>query len=264
MEENKNEELKNEEVVENIQPEENKAEEANIEVEEVTSEEAIAEETTVTEENASDENSFFKKNAKWIKIAGGVIAALILVLIVINAFSRSPKATVKQFISGINSYKAKKVMDTISFEGMAAYAETYTEALKESDRSSFDIFDSSLKGIDMSDFKDDYKEAMDDIKDMDKDEKKEYKEKLKKVQEDFQELLDKMKDKDLKVSVKVTKVVEIKGSKLLKEVIADVSFKKDGYTETSTMRFITMKKGLKNYIVSEELTEGLSLIAEIL
>ena len=100
---------------------------------------------------------------------------------------------------------------------------------------------------------------MDEVKKMDKDEKKEYKETLKEAQESMQETLDKMKEEKVKMSVKVTKVSKVKGSKLLKEVTADVSVKQDGEKETQTMKFITMKKGLKNYIVSADFLTALML-----
>lgn len=257
MEENKNEELKNEEVVENTQVEEVKEE---VKSEETTTTEEVKEDVASSENEGAQDN-FLKKNEKWIKIGGIAVAAIIILLIILSAFSRSPKATVKQFVKGMNSHNAKKVMDTIDFEGAAAYVKTYKEASKKSSSSSSSFLSSSKKEVDMAEFKDNYKEVMDEIKDMDKDEKKEYKENLKEAQESMQEALDEMKDEKVKMSVKVTKVSDVKGSKMLKEVTADVSVKEDGDTETKTMKFITMKKGLKNYIVSGDLLSAAMLSA---
>jgi len=234
----------------------------NVQNEEVVSE-TVVENTTSTNEVSQEEvkEKGVKKifsNKSVVKIVGIVAAVVVLILIVLAFLSRSPKAAVKQFISGMDSKNAKKIMSVIDFEGSSAYSKARSKSSSKSS-SSLSLLDISSKSseVDMSEFDEIYKDLLKEYKDMNRDEKKEYKEDLKEVKESLQDALDELKDEKVKVKVKVTKVSKVKGSKLLKKVTADVTTKQDGDQTTSTMTFYTVKKGLKNYVVYADLLSSL-------
>lgn len=226
----------------------------NVQNEEVVSE-AVVENTTSTsevEQEVGKEGKIkkFFSGKSFGKIAGIVVAVVAVILIILAFLSRSPKAAVKQFISGMNSKSSSKIMAAIDFEGVSAYSKARSKSSSKSS-SSLSLLDISSKSteLDMSEFDEIYKDLLKEYKDMDRDEKKEYKEDLKEVKESLQDVLDELKDEKVKIKVKVTKVSKVKGSKLLKKVTADVTIKQDGDQTTSTVTFYTVKKGLKNYVV---------------
>lgn len=234
----------------------------NVQNEEVVSETVV--ESTVSAEEVTKENEkkggikkFF--SGKSVGKIAGIVAAVVVIVLIFGAFlSRSPKAAVKQFVSGMNSKNAKKVMDVLDMKGSEAYSKARSKALSKSSSSS-SLFSSSSKSsdVDMSEFDEVYKDILKEYKDMDSDEKKDYKEELKKVKESLQDNLDDLKEEKVKIKAKVTKVSKVKGSKLLKKVTADVTVKKDGDQETKTVTFYTVKKGLKNYVVYADLLSSL-------
>lgn len=167
-------------------------------------------------------------NTKLIGIVAIAIVAILLVIFMF--FTRSAKSTVKDFVKSIEKCNASKAMKLMDFEGAGAFA---------------------MCGSNLSKFDENYDTVMDKIKDMDKDAKKAYDEQKDELVDDLQEGLDKIKSEKVKYSVKNIKTEKVDDCKKLTKVTCDITVKADGEEETmEDVEFYTMKKGLKNYLVS--------------
>lgn len=185
------------------------------------------------EENLSSQepktNSAPVKSAN-IKVIGIIAAAIVVVLVLFLAFFvRSPKSTVKDYIKSIEKCDAGKMIELMDIEAVEAYNRTQDDLSK---------FDAS------------YKEITDELKKASKEEKKEYEDAKEKAKDNFQVMLDLMKDAKIKYTIKNIKTEKVEGSKKLTKVICDIKITQDGKdTDLEKIEFYTVKKGLKNYIV---------------
>lgn len=88
---------------------------------------------------------------KYLPYAGIALAVIILIIVLVTVLGGGPKKAVKNFVNGMNSKNAKKVIKSIDYIGMAAWGWQYDE----------DDFDEE----DYNDFIDDYKEYSDKYED---------------------------------------------------------------------------------------------------
>ena len=154
-------------------------------------------------------------------------------------FTRSAKATVKDYVKAMEDCSAKKVMALMDVEGAGAM-------------SSIAKFSYSDEGVsfEFGKFEEKYDEVMKKMKDLRKEEKKQYDEMLKKSEEDMQKELDEMKEEKIKYTVKNIETEKVKDCKKLTKVTCDIQMKNDEHEFTmEDVEFYTMKKGMKNYIV---------------
>lgn len=171
----------------------------------------------------------YKKYLPW---AGIALAIIVVIIILVAALGGGPKKAVKNFISGMNSRNASKIVKNIDFAGMSAWGYYYDE----------DDFS-----------KDDYKEFIADYKDVDKDDIKEAKEYIEEAMEDS---FDDMKDeyKSFKIKIEKFKDVEELGKDLY-AVDAKVSMtakpkdkdETDEIDETATVTFVVYKNKLISF-----------------
>lgn len=169
----------------------------------------------------------YKKYLPW---AGIALAIIVVIIILAAALGGGPKKAVKNFISGMNSKNASKILKNVDFAGMSAWGYYYDE----------DDFS-----------KDDYKEFIKDYKDtvdeMDKDDLKEAKEYLKETMEESFES-NKKKYKSYKMKIEKFKDVEKLGKDLYSvDVKISMEAKPKDKSETkeidesSTVTFIVYK-----------------------
>lgn len=88
---------------------------------------------------------------KYLPYAGIALAVIILIIVLVTVLGGGPKKAVKNFVNGMNSKNAKKVIKSIDYIGMAAWGWQYDE----------DDFGEE----DYNDFIDDYKEYSDKYED---------------------------------------------------------------------------------------------------
>lgn len=166
---------------------------------------------------------------KYLPIIGGVVAAIILVIVLISVFGGGPKKAVKTYISAINSQNAKKMFKIMDPVGSVAWS--YDE----------DDFD-----------KDQYEEFIEEYEEY----KEEYAEYLEEYEDEMDDMLDEMDDsfddisdeyKSYKVKVDEFKKVKKLGKNLY-AVKAKISVKakpkdkdEDEIDEAETMTFIVYK-----------------------
>lgn len=190
-----------------------------------------------SQEPVTNSNPVKKGNAKLIGIIA--IVAIIAVVVFFMFFTRSAKATVKDYVKAMEDCSAKKVMALMDVEGAGAM-------------SSIAKFSYSDEGVsfEFGKFEEKYDEVMKKMKDLSKDEKKQYDEMLKKSEEDMQKELDEMKEEKIKYTVKNIETEKVKDCKKLTKVTCDIQMKNDEHEFTmEDVEFYTMKKGMKNYIV---------------
>ena len=117
---------------------------------------------------------------KYLPIIGGVVAVVLLIIILVAVFGGGPKKAVKNFVSGMNSQNASKIIKSMDFAGMAAWELSY---------------------YDVDDFtEDDYDEFIEAYEDIDKDEIKDATEYMEDIMDDsFDEIDDEYKSYKIKV-----------------------------------------------------------------
>ena len=176
-----------------------------------------------TEGNKETKKFELTKNVKLIGIIAG--AVIIAIIAFISIFTRSEKATVKQYLKAIEKANGTKYVSLIDWDGRQAYNST----------------SSNLKKFD-----DKYADVISNNKDK-KEEVKEGKEKLKTTLEEL--INNRDGDKKPKFKVKDVETTTVGGSKKLTKVNVKVTVEKGGQQNTDDYTFYTIKKGLKSYIV---------------
>lgn len=118
----------------------------------------------------------YKKYLPWAGIAVAVVAVIIILITLLGG---GPKKAVKNFVNGMNSKNASKIINSIDFAGSEAWKYSY----------------------DPDDFSgEDYKEFIENYKDVDKDEIKDQQEEMKETLEyGFTEMKDKYKSFKMKI-----------------------------------------------------------------
>lgn len=190
-----------------------------------------------SQEPVTNSNPVKKGNAKLIGIIA--IVAIIAVVVFFMFFTRSAKATVKDYVKAMEDCNAKKVMALMDTEGAGAMT-------------SIAKFSYSDDGVsyEFGKFEENYDKVMEKMKNLNDDEKKQYDEMLKKAEETMQKELDEMKEEKIKYTVKNIETEKVKDCKKLTKVTCDIEMKNDEHEHTmEDVVFYTMKKGMKNYIV---------------
>lgn len=191
-----------------------------------------------SQEPTTQTSSNTLKNINFKPIAIAVAVVAILVVLFFMIFTRSPEATVKAYIKAYTKANASKVMSLMDYEGAAAFSACTSYYSGETD---------------FSKFEDEYEEIKETIKDYDKDEKKEYEEAKEELEDTLQDSLDELKDNKIKMSIKDIETKKVKEYKKITKVTAELTVKYDGEEKTSEVVFYTIKKGLKNYIISADI-----------
>ena len=182
--------------------------------------------------NSTSSNSVKTTNTKLISII--VVAVLAILVIIFMFFTKSAKSVVKDYIKGMEKCDAKRVMATLDFEGSNA----------------FDAISSYDGNYKFEEFESKYDEIMNKLKEMDKEEKKLYEDAKEEAVNDMQNRLETMKEYNVKYSVKDIKTEKVDNCKALTKVTGKLIVKMDNQEKEQEFTFYTMKKGLKNYIVS--------------
>lgn len=175
----------------------------------------------------------YKKYLPW---AGIALAIIVVIIILVAALGGGPKKAVKNFISGMNSRNASKIVKNIDVAGMSVWEYSYDE----------DDFSKD----DYKEFVEEYKDA---VKDMDKEDLKDAEEYM---EETMQDSFDEIKDeyKSYKFKVERFKDVEELGKDLY-AVDAKVSMtakpkdkdETDEIDETATVTFVVYKNKLISF-----------------
>jgi len=200
-------------------------EETKVEVEATSTETT---ETTETTQNTSSTTEGEGKKGSKKGLIIGVVVAVIAILIVADLVVRSPKETVKKYVSYLNSAHSKKAFDLMDMAGTYVYG--------------------TLDEDELDDFYDEYKDFVDG------DEWDDYKDQIDEMYDDefYEDMDDEIKDSDTKVKVKKIEKVK-KVSKNLYSVKTKIQTKdEDGDKSTDTVKFYVMKKGTKSYIVGTD------------
>lgn len=162
------------------------------------------------------------------KLIGIIAVAIVIILAVFfMCFTRSAKSTVKDYIKAFNKSNAGKVVALMDFEGVSAFESTQR---------------------DLSKFDEEYEEMVKKVKDLDKDQKKQYNEAKDEAKEAIQSGLDLLKE--AKFTVSNIKTEKVEGSKKLTKVTCTLKAKYGDEEMERDVTFYTVKKGLKNYLVS--------------
>lgn len=162
------------------------------------------------------------------KLIGIIAVAIVIILAVFfMCFTRSAKSTVKDYIKAFNKTNAGKVVALMDFEGVSAFETTQR---------------------DLSKFDETYEEMLKKVKDLDKDQKNQYNEAKDEAKEAIQSGLDLLKD--AKFTVSNIKTEKVEGSKKLTKVTCTLKAKYEDEEMERDVTFYTVKKGLKNYLVS--------------
>ena len=180
------------------------------------------------------------------KIIIGIVALIAVILIIVgivNVVRPTPEKTVKNFLKGLDSKKASKVVDSMDFIGMYAYSQC------DGDYEDFVDTYNDLKE-DAEDDEDDYKDAIDDFKDT--------------LEEAFEDM------DTLNVEIKKIKSAKkVKDAKNLYKVNAQVKIEvkedEDDKTErdTSTYDFYVYKKSGNYYVVGIDTKKGDGLLNDL-
>lgn len=164
------------------------------------------------------------------KLIGIIAVAIVVILLAFFMFfTRSAKSTVKDYIKAFNKSNAGKVVALMDFEGVSAFGTTQR---------------------DLSKFDEAYEEMVKEVKDLDKDQKKQYEEAKDAAKETIQASLDMLKESKIKYSVSNIKTEKVDGSKKLTKVTCTIKMKNEDNEMERDVTFYTVKKGLKNYLVS--------------
>lgn len=164
------------------------------------------------------------------KLIGIIVVAIVVILLAFFMFfTRSAKSTVKDYIKAFNKSNAGKVVALMDFEGVSAFENT---------------------SKDLSKFDEAYEEMIKKVKELDKDQKKQYDEIKDTTKETIQASLDLLKEAKMKYSVSNIKTEKVDGSKKLTKVTCTIKVKYEGEEVERDVTFYTIKKGLKNYLVS--------------
>lgn len=126
---------------------------------------------------------------KYLPYAGIALAVIIVIIVLVAVFGGGPKKAVKNFISGMNSRNAKKVVKSMDYIGTAAWGWSYDE----------DDFSKS----DYNDFIEDYKDYEDEYED-------ELDDKIDDMIDDMKDEFDDIKDEYKSYKMKVEKIKEVK------------------------------------------------------
>lgn len=172
----------------------------------------------------------YKKYLPW---AGIALAIIVVIIILAAALGGGPKKAVKNFISGMNSKNASKIVKNIDFAGMDAWGYSYN--VKKFSKDDYKEFIADYKDVDKDDIKDatkDLKDTMEDSFDDMDDEYKSFKIKIEKFK-DVEELGKDLYAVDAKISI------------LAKPKDKDET---DEIDETTTITFVVYK----NKIISFE------------
>lgn len=195
---------------------------------------------TTSQENTSTTNPGKNLNIKAIAI--GVVIVAVALFLFFTIFTRGAKDTVKDFIKAIDKGDEKKIGKLIDMEGNSIL-------LKVS---------KSNGEYDFEKFEEYYDELKDAKKDLEKDEKKEYDDSMEESTEKVASNIVKTFDSDYKYKVKEIKTKSVKDAKGVTKVTVKVQVENDdGDKETSTLTFYTLRKGLKDYIISTNSIFGL-------
>lgn len=144
----------------------------------------------------------YKKYLPW---AGIALAIIVVIIILVAALGGGPKKAVKNFISGMNSRNASKILNSVDFVGMSVWEYSYDEDdfSKDDYKEFLEEYKDAVKDMDKEDLKDaeEYmEETMQDSFDEIKDEYKSYKFKIEKFK-DVEKLGKDLYAVDAKVSV---------------------------------------------------------------
>lgn len=191
------------------------------------------------EENvSSQEPAIEEKGSTPVKTANIKLISLFPICIVIILilffmfFTRSAKSTVKDYIKAFNKASSDKVMSLMDFEGAQVFSET---------RNKLENFDST------------YNDTMKSLKELDKDQKKDYEKVKDGTKDTIQASLDILKNAKVKYSVSNIKTEKVSESKKLTKVTCTIKITHEDEEMEREVTFYTMKKGLKQYIVSSSL-----------
>lgn len=163
-----------------------------------------------------------------IKLIAIIVAILVVLFFIL--FSRDAKSTVKKYIESLEQADAKQVMSVMNYEGMIAF---------------------SSSSSDLKDFDSKYTET---LKNMSKEKKSKYSEAKEKITENLQKSLDQSKEQKINYTIENIRTEKVEECKKLTKVICDLKISIDGNESLVTdVKFYTIKKGLKHYIVSADL-----------
>ena len=146
------------------------------------------EEENVQVNNESKKNDLkgfdFKK---YLPIAAIVLAVIVIAIVLVSVLGGGPKKAVKEYVSGMNSGNAKKVVKSMDLIGSAAWGWSYDEEdFSEEDYDDFiedyEEYEDEYKD-EMEDQMDEMLDGMDDSFDEIDDEYKSYKMKIEKFKE---------------------------------------------------------------------------------
>lgn len=200
-----------------------------------------SQEPVSSESSTTTTSSSSTKTTNYKKIAIIAVAVIAIIALFCAIFTRSPKDTVKSYIKSYFGAKAKTLYNLIDEDGMAAFNQLSGKWDSESEEYVYDF----------SNFEDLLKDVQDANKELSKDEKQEKKDLKEQAIDKLQTRLEKLKDKGYKYSIKSVKTYSVKDCKKLTKVVVSLEVKdEDGEKDTDSYTFYTMKKGLKNYIVS--------------
>lgn len=171
-------------------------------------------------------------------VAVAVVAILAIIFIFFTFIARSPKAVVKDYIGAFSKGNAKKVMNLMDYEAVAAFTQLSKSYSTEKKAYVYKF----------EDFDEKYEDAIETVKDLDKDQKKAYEETKDDAVDALQKVLDPIKENKIKMSVKKVKTEKVDDSKKLTKVTATIEIKADGEKMEEDVVFYTVKKGLKNYV----------------
>lgn len=175
----------------------------------------------------------YKKYLPW---AGIALAVIVVIIILAAALGGGPKKAVKNFISGMNSRNASKIVKNIDVAGISAWGYYYDE----------DDFSKD----DYKEFVEKYKET---VKEMEKEDLKEAKENM---EENMKDSFDKIKDEYKSYKFKIEKFKDVeKLGKDLYAVDAKVSVTAkpkdkdvtDEVDESETVTFVVYKNKLISF-----------------
>lgn len=175
----------------------------------------------------------YKKYLPW---AGIALAVIVVIIILAATLGGGPKKAVKNFVSGMNSRNASKILNSVDFVGMSVWEYSYDE----------DDFSKD----DYKEFLEEYKDA---VKDMDKEDLKDAEEYM---EETMQDSFDEIKDEYKSYKFKIEKFKDVeKLGKDLYAVDAKVSVKAkpkdkdvtDEIDESDTVTFVIYKNKLISF-----------------
>lgn len=172
---------------------------------------------------------------KYLPYAGIALAVIILVIVLVAVLGGGPKKAVKNFVNGMNSKNAKKVVKSVDYIGMAAWGWQYDE----------DDFDEE----DYDNFIEDYEEYLEEYED-------ELEDEIDDMIDSFEDDFDDMEDEYKSYKMKIEKFKDVeKLGKDLYAVDAKISIEAkpkdkeetDEIDESEVVTFIVYKNKLVSF-----------------